>query len=366
MITEGKAITLLDENTYAETMEKTVLPATTKVCTHGWMNPATYPGLKELPAPAGSHHGMLHYVSYRHPLASSQNQDLGNDGQGSGPEGSTIEERPSIVISHGFTGIIPHYTELAYYFFQAGFDVWIMEHRGHGLSPHDVTDPSVIWIDDWRRYVVDLAKFAQEVVRPQTSGDLYLFAHSMGGGIGISVAQQFPDIFSKIILTSPMIEAQMAGIPGPVAKRIARAFCRAGKGKNRVFAQKPFSPVLDPNSIRGLSAARAQWRFDTRLTDKRYQTCAASYQWVLQTFGLKKSLLNPANCAKIQASIMLFQAENDTFVRLDRQDEFIDMAQAADCDVEKVFIPQAMHDFSEGPNHILAPVLEQSIDFLGE
>ena len=49
----------------------------------------------------------------------------------------------------------------------------------------DVSNPSLVWIDDWRRYVADFAAFADTVGREYACGEpLNLYCHSMGGGIG--------------------------------------------------------------------------------------------------------------------------------------------------------------------------------------
>ena len=364
-----KNVHILSENDYARTMEHIVLPALAQVRTEGWMEPATHKDLRELPIPDGSHNGMLHYVSYTHSKSAEdktppQQEQRAQQMQQTADGSRQWDGRPGIVISHGITGIIAHYAELSYYFFQAGFDVWIMEHRGHGLSPHDVSDPSVIWIDDWRRYVLDLAKFTREVVQPHTAGALGLFAHSMGGGIGISLAQQYPELFSRIVLSSPMVMPQTAGFPAPLARAAARVFCMMGKGKSRIFTKKPFSPVLDAESVRGKSPARAQWSFDTRLADVRYQTSAPAYQWLAEAFALSRSVLEPENCARIQAPILLFKAENDTSVRLDAIEDFVDTVLSADGDIERVLIPHAPHTLNECRNDIFAPFVEKTLEFL--
>ena len=63
-----------------------------------------------------------------------------------------------------------------------------------------------MWIDDWRRYVADLAKFAETVGKDYADGrPLNLYCHSMGGGIGASVLETHPTLFDKAVLSCPMI-----------------------------------------------------------------------------------------------------------------------------------------------------------------
>ena len=46
-----------------------------------------------------------------------------------------------IVISHGFTESIAKFSESIYYMLQAGFDVWGVDHRGHGRSWRENVNP---------------------------------------------------------------------------------------------------------------------------------------------------------------------------------------------------------------------------------
>ena len=141
--------------------------------TEGWMDPATVDwngdALPKLDEP-----GRLHYCCYDAAKFDALRED-----------GASGVFRGAIVISHGFTEFARKYSEMAWYFLLAGYSVCILEHRGHGHSAHDVSNPSLVWIDDWRRYVADFAAFADTVGREYACVEpLNLYCHSMGGGIG--------------------------------------------------------------------------------------------------------------------------------------------------------------------------------------
>lgn len=90
----------------------------------------------------------------------------------------------AIVISHGFTEFATKYSEMIWYFLLAGYSVCFFEHRGHGRSVRDIDNPSLVWIDDWHRYVADLNKFAFDVGREYAGGrPLFLYSHSMGAAL---------------------------------------------------------------------------------------------------------------------------------------------------------------------------------------
>ena len=103
--------------------------------------------------------GTLHYCCY--------DVRKFNESRGGRSAGSF---RGAVVISHGFTEFGRKYSEMVWYFLLAGYSVCVFEHRGHGHSAHDMSNPSLVWIDDWRRYVADFATFASTVGREYAMG----------------------------------------------------------------------------------------------------------------------------------------------------------------------------------------------------
>ena len=180
---------LIDENRYADEMREMVLPALAPCRSEGWMAPADDDGLPPL-----QRAGKLHYVCYDAAKFDRLSED-----------GAAATFRGAVVISHGFTEFAAKYAGMVWYFLLAGYSVCVFEHRGHGYSARDVDNSSLVWIDDWRRYVADLAKFAETVGKDYADGrPLNLYCHSMGGGIGASVLETHPTLFDKAVLSCPL------------------------------------------------------------------------------------------------------------------------------------------------------------------
>ncbi len=78
---------------------------------------------------------------------------------------------------------------------------------------------------------------------------------------------------------------------------------------------------------------------------------------------MTKSLLDPKNCARIKAPILLVQSEKDTYVRLDLQNQFIDNVRNAGGDITKVFMPGTRHELGSCKNEQLVPHMQDAIDF---
>jgi lysophospholipase len=107
-------------------------------------------------------------------------------------------EKASIVISHGYCEFTTKYAETMYYFYQMGYSVFAIDHRGHGLSDREVEGYSKVNINHFEDYVLDFNEFIEKVVKEESlTKRLILFAHSMGGGIGALYIEQFPDVFER-------------------------------------------------------------------------------------------------------------------------------------------------------------------------
>ena len=79
-----------------------------------------------------------------------------------------------VVISHGFCEFAEKYNEVAYRFLQAGYSVYVPEHRGHGYSGREVDDPELVHVQSYDSYVTDFARFVETVVSPGRNTGLYL------------------------------------------------------------------------------------------------------------------------------------------------------------------------------------------------
>ena len=128
-------------------------------------------------------------------------------------------QKGTIVISYGFTESCLKYHELIYYFYLQGYQVAIMDHRGHGKSMREVEDHTIVHIGLFSRYVKDLHRFVKTVVKPMAKDlPLYLYAHSMGGCIGAFYLEQYPEDFAKAVLNAPMLGVNLGGVPSWAAR----------------------------------------------------------------------------------------------------------------------------------------------------
>ena len=273
-------------------------------------------------------------------------------------------EKGTVVILHGFSEFIAKYNEVIYYFLKQGYDVFMIEHFGHGYSQRSDSlneDLAKIQVKDFDVYTADLKQFLDEVVLPHKgAGGLFLFAHSMGGGIGTRFLEQYPGYFDKAVLTSPMIGVQTNGVPEFLASFIASSAVFFGQGDGYVFGHSAWDGN-DGDFLEspGTSYTRYLYYNELRRSDDYHQTYGATWAWLKSSLKATSKMVKDAE--KLTVPTVLFQADGDTLVRNDRQ---LELAAKAP-DVRIVFCPDTKHEIFNSPDEIIAPYWSAVFEFLG-
>jgi len=269
-------------------------------------------------------------------------------------------DKGTIVISYGFTESCLKYHELIYYFFQQGYQVAVMDHRGHGKSLREVEDVTIVHIDLFSRYVKDLHRFVQNIVRPTAQDKpLYLYAHSMGGCIGAFYLEQYPEDFEKAVLNAPMLGLKLGACPAWAARILCDLKVMKGSGKERLFTQSTFDPEEPFAESSASSEARHDYYKKQRREDPTYQTCSASYYWGKEAINAGEFVISPAQTKKVQIPVLLFQAQQDTLVKPAAQKKFIQRIT----DGRLVLVKGVRHEIYRAPNEVLEPYLEEIFEF---
>lgn len=353
-------VDLIDEERYDRIMQDTVLPDLA-LCRHeGWMTSQSASGkggilVGEADRDRYGSDELLHYVCY----------DRG-EFQDRTSEPCQARCRGAVVISFGFTEFADKYQELTWYFLMEGYSVCILEHWGHGFSGRGVSDPNLVWVDHWQRYVADLAAFCSQVGRSY-AGDrpLVLYAHSMGGGVGARLLERFPVMIDKAILSSPMIVPRTGLMPA-VAWSAANGACLMGWSRRMAPGFGPFNPEINMDNYPGGSRARVTWAQRQRRDQVRFQTSAATFGWVRESLELSRAVLRPSQCGQVESPLLVFQAQHDRFVLPSPQERFVAQVRDGGCQAELVKIPDSMHELYQMPNAVLGPYLDRIFAFLDE
>lgn len=235
------------------------------------------------------------------------------------------EPKGIVVISHGYTETAEKHVENIYYFLRHGYHVFLPEHCGHGRSYRmcgDAEERSLVHVDDYKRYVDDLIFVCRLAAEEFPELPLCLYGHSMGGGIGAAAAAQEPGLFSKLILSSPMIRPCSAPVPWPLACVGASLLCMAGKEEQYVAGSKPYDGSESFADSASSSEARFRYYQKKRSEEPLFQMSAASYGWFRQAVRLKRYLLRKG-WRRITCPVLVFQAECETYVSKKEQERFV-------------------------------------------
>lgn len=230
----------------------------------------------------------------------------------------------SIVIVHGFTECAEKFREVSFNFLSWGYNVFVIDNRGHGFSARLTDDRETVCIGKFTDYVEDLRCFVEKIVRP-SSGELPLFVycHSMGGAITVQYLQTYPEVFSKAVLSASMIKPQTMGLPEWVARIAANAGVLFGRGNRRIPGAKGFDPERTYEQSHDTSKARFDYWQKKRCENTNYQTAAPSFNWVREAVRVTKLNLDPERNARIKIPVLLCQPEEDSSVVSEKENEFI-------------------------------------------
>ena len=269
----------------------------------------------------------------------------------------------NIVICHGFTENNEKFFEMCYYFLNMNLNVFSYDHRGHGKSHRHNSDMQVVHIKSFSQYVDDLHSLVKKVVR-KTAPDLpmYIFSHSMGGAVTVQYLQTHPDVFSKAILSAPMIKAKTAGLPGSVAGFAARLFILLGKEKEKVVGYKYFNPDRTYEESHDTSKSRFDYYHKKRVENPLFQTTAPSYRWVSEAVKVSKLNLDEKRNKKISAKVLLCQPEEDSTVYSEYEDIFIKLV--TDGKLKK--FTDCKHEIYMSVDHTVKEYLDEIESFLFE
>ena len=141
------------------------------------------------------------------------------------PVGAKIGERPTVVLSHGYTQHhgVWHFQRKALR--EAGFRVVLWDHRGHGLSEQG---------EESSYTIAQLGRDLHAVITEAApDGPLILIGHSMGGMAMMAMAEQFPEIIRERVVGAGFVctsSGALSTLDFGLGKQVGAAVHRLGPG----------------------------------------------------------------------------------------------------------------------------------------
>jgi lysophospholipase len=105
-----------------------------------------------------------------------------------------------------------------------------LDWRGQGRSFRALSDRRKSHVDDFAEYDKDLVRFMKDVVLPDCPPPYVALAHSMGGNILMRAATQQGSLFSRIVMSAPLIAIadEKLGMPQGLAQSLAEFVALTG------------------------------------------------------------------------------------------------------------------------------------------
>lgn len=242
----------------------------------------------------------------------------------------TDASRGALVILPGLPETYLQYCELAYDMREAGYRIYVLDHRGNGLSDHLLPDTRKAHVVSFNDYVDDAKTFVDTIVAPEHDDEddqIVAIGHSLGGAVLAVYAQRYPDEFDAMVLSSPAFEINTAPIPFSIAYLIASALTLSGQGEEYA----PTQGSVDPNTLRfvGNKATHSRMRYNYLVRDVWQDntmawTSGVTNQWIRE--AIEGGILGIRRIELFATPILMLEAERDRFVKTDALERACDRA----------------------------------------
>ena len=231
-----------------------------------------------------------------------------------------------LVLSPGRSESYIKYQELAFELSQQGYNIFIIDHRGQGLSQRMTTNPHKGYVKQFDDYAHDLATFINQYVLPHCAENdkPLLLAHSMGGAIATRTMQLYPELIKAAVLSSPMFAINSGAIP----LWLAKGLIGSGTYLNQLLSEEPWYFIGQGNYQHSAfednplthSKSRYQQFISRYQAQSTVQLGGVTYHWLAQSLQVKDDIF--ADIERMNTPILILQAGADSIVDNNAQNDF--------------------------------------------
>ena len=267
--------------------------------------------------------------------------------------------KASVVIVHGLSEFTKKFYEIIWYLLSCDYNVFVYDQRGHGRSFRMTKRSDMLHVGNFSHYARDLDLFINEVVLKASSLPIYIYSHSMGGGISALYLAEHNDKVKKAVMSAPLFVPCVGKVSHRVAKMSALV-CSIIFGRKAKFpTSREFNPEIPHRE--GVDGAFSRWNYnmDLRRNNKEYQTTPMSNGWVYSSLCLYSQAVKGTKPDKIKTPILLISAKNDKVVEVSPQLEFADKCKA--CSL--VSLESASHNMLSAEKQIIVEHMVEVIKF---
>lgn len=225
-----------------------------------------------------------------------------------------------------------------------GLAVATVDWRGQGGSERLLKNPGRGHVDDFAEYDEDLQAFMREVVLPDCPPPYFVLGHSIGAIMALRAAQHGRTRFSRMVLSSPMIDFSDTRLPLP--KGTVRTFSglAAALGLGDLPAPFQHDYLIQNMPFPGNPLTSDPVRFHRNVEISKAQQPAPigplTFSWLYALATAIRRLAQPSFGPSIQVPILMIAAGQDHFASVRATEALSGQLRAG----AHVVIPGARHE----------------------
>lgn len=276
--------------------------------------------------------------------------------------GNTKGAKGSLVISPGRTESSLKYLETAYDFIQRGYSpVYVIDHRGQGLSDHLLADPHKGHVEDFTNYMKDFARFMTFVLADKNVDKSRLFgiAHSMGGAIITDYVMHYASPFKSIAMSAPMFKIPLDSSEDKVLQDTFLACYVQFACDDYIPGGGPFTWAdrnFENNDVTH-SLTRFQYRDHLWRTWPSLQLGSPTIRWVREAVQGNIKRRDITKLKHVKSPFLILQAQEELVVDNSGHRPICDRMAANKCRIE--IVRGSFHEMLMETDSIRNPVIER-------
>ena len=279
------------------------------------------------------------------------------------------QKKQSIILLPGRGESYVKYRELAFDLYHQGYNIFIIDHRGQGLSGRLLSNPDKGYVKKFQDYIDDLRYFIEEIISDDCVDKPYLLAHSMGGAIAVRFMQDWPNVIKAAVISSPMLGFHAGFLPISFAKSIVTTQLTL----NHFITQEPWyflgQKDYAPLSFSKNNLTHCQSRYaiseNWLAENKNIQLGGVTAHWLKECVKAQDEIF--AKLPQLTTPILLLQAGEDSVVSLRAQTDFcrkLHALQPKSCPSDvPVIIEGAYHELFFEIDEYRSKAIEKSLSW---
>ncbi|MDO4430458.1 MAG: alpha/beta hydrolase [Lonepinella koalarum] len=260
-----------------------------------------------------------------------------------------------VILVNGRAENLLKWTEVAYDFYQQGYDILAFDHRGQGYSQRLLKDRQKGYIDEFRFYADDMAKIIEKVTALSPYQKQFLVSHSLGGLISSFYLANYDHQIQKAVFSAPLFEMPLKQ---PLRDEfLINLMILFGQGERYVFGKTAYKPAdLDNNE---LSFCRTRMKWMNRINRKypELHLGGPTFRWAHLCLNATKQLTYIL--PRIEIPVLILQAEREKIVSNKNLEKLTALLPQGKSET----VPQAKHEILFERDSLRHQVFEQIFQF---